>query len=333
LLIKKGAEEEVFQILDLYAKTYEEFLAVPVIKGKKSEKEKFAGGLYTTTCEVFVQPNGRAIQAATSHCLGTNFAKIFHIEFEDEKGEKAFAWQNSWGLSTRAIGVIIMVHGDNKGLKLPPRVAMIQVVIVPIYKKDNTQLMNDKANEIVKLLSDAGIRVHFDDRINYKPGWKYNHWETKGVPIRLEIGEKDVEKKAVMIVRRDNGKKASVPVEGLADSIKSLLDDIHKSMFEEAKKVRDAHIYKAENFDEFLKGLNGNLVSVPWCEEITCEDSIKQKSGDATKANESDAKFELTGAAKSLCIPLVQPGPITGDHKCFNCGKAAKSWTLFGRSY
>eukprot|EP01120_Amphizonella_sp_Union-15-10_P006502 TRINITY_DN2103_c0_g1_i1.p1 TRINITY_DN2103_c0_g1~~TRINITY_DN2103_c0_g1_i1.p1 ORF type:complete len:505 (-),score=85.79 TRINITY_DN2103_c0_g1_i1:163-1677(-) len=330
----KSAEEEVYQILDLYGRVYEELLAIPVVKGKKSEKEKFAGGFYTTTCEAFVPSNGRAIQAATSHCLGQNFSKMFNIEFEDVTGGKSYAWQNSWGLSTRSIGVLVMVHGDNKGLRLPPRAAPIQAVIVPIYQKDNQAVLVDKANEILKILVKHGIRTHFDDRVNYKPGWKYNHWETKGVPVRLELGAKDIQNNSIMAVRRDTGAKQAIKLDVLIQSLSNLLEEIQRNMFEEAKKVRDAHIIRATNFDDFIIALSkGNMVLVPWCESPACEEEIKDKSAKASKALATDAKFELTSSAKSLCIPLDQP-ELPADSKCFcGCNSDAKSWTLFGRSY
>lgn len=199
----------VLSILDYYAEAYENLLAVPVIKGRKSEEEKFAGAYYTTTCELYVPTNGRGIQGATSHQLGQNFAKMFDVWFEDKAGQKQFAWQTSWGFSTRSIGAMIMVHSDNKGLVLPPRVAHVQVVIVPItYKDDDHQVILDKCEELFKALKAAGVRVYLDDRENYNPGFKYNHWELRGVPIRLELGKKDFEKQEVRVVRRDNSDKS-----------------------------------------------------------------------------------------------------------------------------
>ena len=183
-------------------------LAVPCIKGRKSEEEKFAGANYTTTVELYVPGNGRGIQGATSHQLGQNFAKMFEVWFEDKDGKKQYAWQTSWGFSTRSIGAMILVHSDNKGLVLPPRVAQTQVVIVPItYKEDEAQVIRSKVEEIYQILKKAGVRVYLDDRENYNPGWKFNHWEIKGVPIRIELGKKDYESSEVRVVRRDNGEK------------------------------------------------------------------------------------------------------------------------------
>ncbi len=221
------ASVEVRQILDLYRRVYEELLAVPVVPGQKTEKEKFAGGLYTTTVESFIPATGRGIQGATSHCLGQNFARMFKIEFEDEKGAKQLAWQNSWGLTTRTIGVMVMVHGDAKGLVLPPRVAPTQVVIVPIlFKAAEQQAQGAQARAFAELLAAADVRAHVDDRDNYNPGWKFNHWELKGVPIRLELGPKDMEKQTAVLVRRDTGAKTVVAWATLVADVQALLLDI-----------------------------------------------------------------------------------------------------------
>uniref|UniRef100_A0A0A0KMY8 Anticodon-binding domain-containing protein n=1 Tax=Cucumis sativus TaxID=3659 RepID=A0A0A0KMY8_CUCSA len=184
---------QVLEILELYRRIYEEYLVIPVIKGKKSEMEKFAGGLYTTSVEAFIPNTGRGIQGATSHCLGQNFAKLFEINFENEKGEKAMVWQNSWAYSTRTIGVMVMVHGDDKGLVMPLQVASIQVIIVPVpYKDADTQGIFYACSATSDMLSKAGIRAEVDIGENYSPGWKYSHWEMKGVPLRIEIGPKDL---------------------------------------------------------------------------------------------------------------------------------------------
>jgi prolyl-tRNA synthetase len=200
------AQVRVLSILDLYAQVYEDLLAVPVIKGMKTESEKFAGGYHTTTCEAYINGSGRAIQGATSHNLGQNFGKMFKIYYEDDKGERAIPWQTSWGLTTRTIGVAVMVHGDNKGLVLPPRIAPIQVIICPIAMKnvDFQELIN-YANEIRRILKSLHIRVDIDSRQNYTPGWKFNHWEQKGVPIRVEVGPRDIASQQVRLVRRDTG--------------------------------------------------------------------------------------------------------------------------------
>eukprot|EP01087_Luapelamoeba_hula_P024161 TRINITY_DN909_c0_g1_i2.p1 TRINITY_DN909_c0_g1~~TRINITY_DN909_c0_g1_i2.p1 ORF type:complete len:512 (-),score=95.45 TRINITY_DN909_c0_g1_i2:663-2198(-) len=237
------AAVEVRQILELYRRVYEELMAVPVVAGKKSEGEKFAGGYYTTTVEAFIPQNGRGIQGATSHCLGQNFSKMFNINFENEGGDRVFAWQNSWGLTTRTLGVLIMVHGDDRGLVLPPRVAPIQVVIVPVYKSDTSNDALDKRGaEIVDELTAAGVRAHYDDR-KYNPGWKYNHWELRGVPLRIDIGPNDLKNGTSVLVRRDANKdplnklpKETVNNDVLCAHVVKLLDTIQNSLFEAAKK-------------------------------------------------------------------------------------------------
>jgi len=296
-------------------------------------RKKFAGGLYTTTCEAFIEPNGRAIQAATSHCLGQNFAKIFNIEFENKERKKALAWQNSWGLSTRSLGIMIMVHGDNDGLIIPPRVAPIQVIIVPIYKKENIDLVNDKCTEVEKLLVSRGIRCESDLRDNYKSGWKYNYWENKGVPVRIEIGQNDIEKNQVVAVRRDSKQKSNVSLDTLEESVKELLVNIQISLYQKAKKHKESHTKSATTWKDFLSFLNSkNIVLVPFCCTEDCEKDIKARSSAESKAQATDQKFDLTGSAKSLCIPFEQPELAPGT-KCFGCDSDAVSWTLFGRSY
>ncbi|CAI9774250.1 unnamed protein product [Fraxinus pennsylvanica] len=234
----------VLEILELYRRIYEEFLAVPVIKGKKSEHEKFAGGLYTTTVEAFIPNTGRGIQGATSHCLGQNFAKMFEINFENDKGEKAMVWQNSWAYTTRTIGVMIMVHGDDKGLVLPPKIASIQT------------------------LNESGIRAEVDSRDNYSPGWKYSNWEMKGVPLRIEIGPKDLANNQVRAVRRDNSAKIDIPMANLVEQVNDLLNDIQKSLFEVAKQKRDACIHTVNTWEEFAEALiQKKMILAPWCDE------------------------------------------------------------------
>lgn len=236
---KTDAEKEVFDILDLYASVYTDLLAIPVVKGRKSEKEKFAGGDFTTTVEAYVPCNGRGIQGATSHHLGQNFSKMFDISYEDPDnvGQKTFAWQNSWGMTTRTIGAMVMVHGDDNGLVLPPRVAAIQVVVIPVgitaqLKGEDKDKLIKKAEELVKTFTDIGIRAELDARDNVSPGWKFNHWELKGVPIRLEIGPKDLEKNQAVAVIRHNSEKRPLALDGLASTLKTLLDEIHKAMYE-----------------------------------------------------------------------------------------------------
>ncbi|KAK1319442.1 hypothetical protein QJS10_CPB04g00419 [Acorus calamus] len=319
---QQEADKEVLEILELYRRIYEEFLAVPVIKGKKSEMEKFAGGLYTTSVEAFIPNVGRGVQGATSHCLGQNFAKMFEINYENEKGEKAMVWQNSWAYSTRTIGVMVMVHGDDKGLVLPPKVASLQVIVIPVpYKDVDMQAIYQACSSTVTALEEAGFRVEADIRDNYSPGWKYSHWEMKGVPLRIEIGPKDLANKQVRVVRRDNGAKKDISMEGLVDGVKNLLSEIQESMLNAAIQKRDACIEKVTTWDEFVIALNKKkLILAPWCDEEDVEKDVKAR----TKGE--------TGAAKTLCTPFDQPELPEGI-LCFASGKPAKKWTYWGRSY
>ncbi|PKA63035.1 prolyl-tRNA synthetase [Apostasia shenzhenica] len=319
---KEEADQEVLEILELYRSIYEEFLAIPVIRGRKSELEKFAGGLYTTSVEAFIPNTGRGIQGATSHCLGQNFAKMFEIGFENEKGEKAMVWQNSWAYSTRTIGVMVMVHGDDKGLVLPPRVAAVQVVVVPVpYKDADMQAIFDACSATVQTLRTAGLRVDTDLRENYSPGWKYSHWEMKGVPLRIEIGPKDIANNQVRAVRRDNGTKMDIPVGKLAEQVGEVLSSIQESLYNTAKQKRDDCIRVINTWDEFIVALNEKkMILAPWCNEEEVEKDVKQRT-----------KGEL-GAAKTLCTPFDQPRLPEGT-LCFASGKPAKIWTYWGRSY
>ncbi|CAL5352139.1 unnamed protein product [Camellia sinensis] len=266
---KEEADKEVLEILELYRCIYEEYLAIPVIKGKKSEHEKFAGGLYTTSVEAFIPNTGRGIQGATSHCLGQNFAKMFEINFENEKGEKTMVWQNSWAYSTRTVGVMVMVHGDNKGLVLPPKVAAIQVIVIPVpYKDADTKGIFDACDATVKTLTESGFRAEADFRDNYSPGWKYSHWEMKGVPLRIEIGPKDLSNKQVRAVRRDNSTKIDIPMASLVEQVKDMLANIHQSLFDVAKQKRDTCIQVAKTWDEFMEALSHKkMILAPWCDE------------------------------------------------------------------
>ena len=284
---KEEAGQEVLDILELYSRVYTELLAVPVIKGKKSEKEKFAGGDYTTTVECFIPVTGRGVQGATSHCLGQNFAKMFNIVYEDPTktdGSKLHVWQNSWGLTTRTIGVCTMIHGDNKGLVLPPRVASVQVIIVPCGLTAKTSVeerekLLDKATELVTQLKEADIRCHADLRNNYSPGWKFNHWEVKGVPIRIELGPRDLQKGSVVACRRDTFEKLDISLDGLENSLSKLLVEIHDNMLARATKERDEHLIIVRKWEDFVPTLDSkNMILAPWCEETECEDAIKERS-------------------------------------------------------
>lgn len=329
------AQVRVLSILDLYAKVYEDLLAVPVIKGMKTESEKFAGGYHTTTVEAYINGSGRAIQGATSHNLGQNFGKMFKIHYEDEKGEKAIPWQTSWGLTTRTIGVAVMVHGDNKGLVLPPRVAPIQVIICPIAMK--TVSFSDLlgySNEIRSALKKAGVRADVDARQNYTPGWKFNHWELKGVPIRIEVGPRDFTNKQCRLVRRDNGEKLDVNVTDIGTTIKNLLDEIHNSLFQKAKAGRDAKVVQVTKWEDFVPALEQQcMVLTPFCDESEWEDKVKKMSRDEVLKGGFEAATSATSvAAKTLCKPFQQP-PLPEGTPCFVSGKPATTWVLWGRSY
>src|SRR6478672_9371110 len=259
------AEAETLMILDLHARIAEEVMAMPVVKGLKSESEKFAGALRTYSIEALMG-DGRALQAGTSHNLGQNFAKAFDIKFQARDKSVQHVWGTSWGVTTRLVGAIIMTHGDDSGLVLPPAVAPYQVVIVPIGRENWRETVLPTARRIEQQLSDAGIRVTLDER-DERPGWKFSEWELRGVPLRLEIGPKDIEKSAVMIARRDTREKQSVPMDGLTGQLRSLLDTIQRHLFERAWSFRDVHTQRVASYDEFKQVLEGRpcFVIAPWC--------------------------------------------------------------------
>ncbi|XP_059324329.1 bifunctional glutamate/proline--tRNA ligase isoform X2 [Ammospiza nelsoni] len=331
------AAEEVLQILDLYARVYEDLLAIPVVKGRKTEKEKFAGGDYTTTLEAFISASGRAIQGATSHHLGQNFSKMFEIVFEDPKkpGEKQFAYQNSWGITTRTIGVMTMIHGDNMGLVLPPRVACIQVVIIPCgitnsLSEEDREALLKKCNEYRSRLLAVSIRVRADLRDNYSPGWKFNHWELKGVPVRVEVGPRDMKSQQFVAVRRDTGQKLTLSEHEAEEKLKQILEEIHVNLYSRASEDLKSHMVVASNMEDFQKELDsGKIVQIPFCGEIECEDWIKK-----TTARDQDLEPGAPSmGAKSLCIPFQPLCELQPGARCV-CGKnPAKFYTLFGRSY
>ncbi|XP_041837203.1 bifunctional glutamate/proline--tRNA ligase isoform X3 [Melanotaenia boesemani] len=334
---KEEAAEEVLQILDLYAKVYEELMAIPVVKGRKTEKEKFAGGDYTTTVEAFISASGRAIQGATSHHLGQNFSKMFEIVFEDPKrpGEKQLAFQNSWGITTRTIGVLTMVHGDNMGLVLPPKVACLQVVIIPCgitasLPEQEKEALLAQCSKYLNRLLDAGIRVKADLRDNYSPGWKFNHWELKGVPIRLEVGPKDMQQKQCVAVRRDSGAKVTIPEAEMEKRLVSLLEDIQNSLFRKASDDLKTHMVAADTMEQFQKELDeGKIVQIPFCGGIECEDWIKK-----TTAKDQDLEAGAPSmGAKSLCIPFSPLKTLQPGQMCVSGKEPAQYYTLFGRSY
>ncbi|KAJ4193743.1 hypothetical protein NW767_010267 [Fusarium falciforme] len=337
-LTEEEAGKEVLEILKLYAKIYEDLLAVPVVRGRKTENERFAGGYYTMTLEGYIPSNGRGIQGATSHCLGQNFSKMFDIAVQDPAGEgHVHVWQNSWAFSTRVIGVMVMIHGDDKGLVLPPRVAKIQVVIVPvgISKKttaeEKDQLL-DQADEIrATLKKDAHLRVDVDAREGYTPAWKFNDWELKGVPLRLEFGPKDAMKGVVSYTQRYNNEKGTIPITEITTTVPKMLEEIQKGMYSRADATFKEHRRVVTAWDDVMGALdNKDLVLIPFCLDGKCEDQIKELT---TKVEEEQGAPSM--GMKSLCIPFEQPSALEEGTKCLNpeCEKLAKQWTMFGRSY
>ena len=276
---KDEAEKEVADILELYKKTIEEELAVPVITGKKSEKDKFVGAIYTDTLESLM-PDGKALQMGTSHFLGENFSKPFDVKYLDDNNTETFAWQTSWGVSWRLIGGMIMTHGDDKGLVLPPKIAPIQVVIIPIYYSDDEKgNVIQKANQIKNDLSKINLRVHLDDRDQLTPGFKFNDWEMKGIPIRIEIGPKDIAKNQLVLAKRHNQTKTSIDINSFTEKISSELKNIQKEMFDTAKKILDERVVRVSEYQQFKKELEGGkMIDCSWCGNQTCEDKIKEET-------------------------------------------------------
>lgn len=310
--------EETMKMLRVYQEFAETELAMPVIAGKKTENEKFPGAVNTYTIEALLS-DGKALQSGTSHDLGQHFSKMFDISFEDEDQQRKFVWQTSWGVSTRLVGGLIMTHGDENGLVLPPRVAPIQVVIVPIFKTDTKEDVLKVARDLAAKLKPVA-RVHIDDREQYSPGWKFNQWEMKGVPLRVEIGPKDIEKNQCVVARRDTGEKAITPLDSLVDTVGELLVTVQKDMLEKARTYRDENTHAVQNFDEFCKVLEDKrgFVKANWCGNGDCELKIK----------------ELTKAT-IRCLPLTDnnelyPAPAGN---CVHCNAAAQHEVLFARSY
>ncbi|KAF1990780.1 prolyl-tRNA synthetase-like protein [Aulographum hederae CBS 113979] len=352
---KAEADKEVLQILDWYAGIYEHLLAVPMVKGTKTNNEKFAGADYTTTVEGFIPSTGRGIQGGTSHMLGQHFSKMFDIKVEDpEKGPNGEAkpainvWQNSWGFTTRSIGVMIMIHSDNKGLVIPPRVAKTQVVIIPVgvTAKTSEEKKQELYGDVEKFAKDLRgtkawdikVRVETDTRDKYSPGWKFNDWELKGVPLRLEWGPKDKEAGVLTYSRRDTGAKSTIPVGDLTTEVPKLLETIQGDLFTKADAEYKEHRKEITNWDDFVPALNSkNVCLIPHCEGDDCEDEIKKMSARTSEGDSAaeDARAPSMGA-KSLCIPFEQPDGIKeGETKCTNpnCKELAKRWVMFGRSY
>jgi prolyl-tRNA synthetase len=307
------AEAETRMILDLYGQLAESVLAMPVVKGLKSESEKFAGALRTYSIEALMG-DGRALQAGTSHNLGQNFAKAFEIVFQARDKSVQHVWGTSWGVSTRLIGGVIMTHGDDSGLVLPPAVAPYQIVIVPIGRENWRETVLPRAKEIQQELSTAGLRVTLDER-DERPGWKFAEWELRGVPLRLEIGPKDIEKSAVLIARRDTREKQSIPMAGLADKLRELLNDVQRTLLERARQFREEHTIRVNDYQAFKEAMEGRpgFVIAPWCGSADCEAQIK------TDTQATIRNMPIDGAAPA--------------HGCVRCNAPAIAEAWFAKAY
>lgn len=308
---EQEAREMTLQMLDVYADLIENLLAIPVTKGKKTNLEKFAGAVDTYTVETLMH-DGRAIQAGTSHYLGQNFTKPFGVKFQNKEGKEEFAYHTSWGISTRLIGAMIMAHGDNRGLKVPPRLAPIQVVIVPIQMQKEGVL--EKTKQIQDILSNK-FRVKLDDRDQYSPGYKFNDWEMRGVPVRIEMGPRDIENNKCVVVRRDTLEKIDVSLDNLTEKLEELMEDIQNNMYKMCLENVNAKTTIAHNMEEFEKNINENqgYIKAMWCGDDNCEEHIHNVTG-----------------AKSRCIPFNEENL---DNKCVVCGKPSKYMVMWGRQY
>ncbi len=304
------AQEETMKMLGVYKEFAENVLAIPVVTGRKSEKEKFAGAHATYTMEALMQ-DGKALQMGTSHNLGDHFAKAYDIKYLSKEGKLEYCYTTSWGTTTRMIGAVIMVHGDDRGLVLPPKVAPIQVRIIPVAMHKEGVL--DKAYELKNQLEEAGLRVDIDAS-EQSAGWKFNECEMKGIPVRLEVGPKDIENNQVVLVRRDGHEKVFASMDGLADTIKNMLEEYHKHLLNKALEMREAHTTDALTMEELAEGVNHGFVRAMWCGERECEDAIKEETGGAT----------------TRCMPFEQKEL---SHVCVHCGKPAKQMMYFGKAY
>ena len=305
------AEAQVSTMLKIYKETIEQELAIPVISGRKSEREKFVGAAYTTAIES-IMPDGKALQMGTSHFLAQNFSRPFDVKFADRDNAERFAWQTSWGVSWRLIGAMIMVHGDDKGMVMPPRVAPIQAVIVPIYRNDNQRgVVIDAAQRVSDELQSKGIRVHIDGRDDVTPGYKFNDWEMKGVPLRIEIGPRDVENRSIIVVKRYDGQKSSVGF-GQISNISGILDEIQAAMLQKAQDGAARMTLHASDYTELKRLIGRGFVRAGWCGRTECEDRIKEETGGEIRV-----------------IPFV--GNV--EDICTYCGEQSISTPIFARGY
>jgi prolyl-tRNA synthetase len=315
---EEEAEEETLRMLNVYVDVAQNEAAIPVIPGRKSESEKFAGALRSYTIEAMMGDR-RALQAGTSHNLGQNFAKAFEIQYLDKNNQLQYCWTTSWGMSTRMIGAIIMTHGDDQGLILPPRLAPIQVIVVPIWKSGNEDEKTKVLEGVARIQRALGerVRLEVDAREEYSPGWRFNEWELRGVPLRIEIGPKDIQKNQVVLARRDTREKLLAPQDQLAERVPALLDEIQKNLFERAKKFRDENTVALSDYGKFKEFMEGEgsrgFVRAYWCGARECEAQIKEETKATTR-----------------CIPFDQPqkpGP------CIRCGREATEQAIFAKAY
>jgi prolyl-tRNA synthetase len=312
---KEEAVEETLRMLSVYTDFAVNEAAIPVLPGRKSESEKFAGAVDSYTIEAMMK-DGRALQSATSHFLGENFAKAFDIQYLDENNELQYAWTTSWGLSTRMVGAVVMTHGDDQGLVLPPRLAPTQVVIVPIWRKDKERSQVLEVAHRIKKQLQPHVRIEIDTREGVSPGWKFNDWEMRGVPLRVELGPRDIANDSVMLARRDipgRDGKSSVPMDGLETSVPAMLETIQTAIYEKAKTFRDENIHDVDNYDEFREAVATGFARAWWAGDI-----------------EDEARLQDETQATIRCIPLDQPD---GSGTCVYTGKPAKEIAIFGRAY
>jgi len=312
------AEAEARQMLDVYRKMAEEYMAIPVLTGSKSEREKFAGAVHTYTLEAMMGDK-KALQAGTSHNLGQNFAKAFDVQFQNEDNELEYVYATSWGVSTRLVGALIMAHGDDQGLILPPKLAPYQVVIVPIWRTEDQRAdVMEMVNRVKRILSEADVRIHIDDRETETPGYKFNEWEMKGVPMRLEIGPRDVENRQAVMVERLQREKTTVDVSSIGEIVPSELEEFQTDLLERGRSFREENTIQTTSYDEMKEYINeeGGFVLVPWNEKGDSEDVIK----DDTKAT-------------LRCIPFDGAENITEEHKDIVSGEPATHWAFFGKAY
>jgi prolyl-tRNA synthetase len=310
-------EAETLKILDLYRDFAEKELAIPVLSGEKTDREKFAGA-EMTYCIEGLMTDGKALQMGTSHNLGQHFSRVFNIRFEDQDQQLQYAWQTSWGVSTRLVGAVVMAHGDDSGLRFPPRIAPIQVVIVPItIGEDWKETVLPVARETARALGEAGVRVRLDDREGYTPGWKFSEWEMRGVPLRLEIGPRDVKNHTTLAVRRDTRKKQPLSLDGLAPQVQSLLDEIQQSLFDQALRFREDNTHEVADYEEFKSVLEERrgFILTHWCGGADCEEKVKEET------------------MATIRVVVMEPDHSSSSGPCICCGEPGKKKVYFARAY